>query len=126
MIHKFKHHRMAQGKLGATDKYPFTVTQTLLLHTQTDKLWGTLILGMHTSCCTITHTLNVLAVFHFRGCFLCKSAFQEQIRKRLTGPCYFKSLFTCSLCRPPNLEKNKPPYRFCATSSSLVSDSASE
>lgn len=68
MIHRFKHHRMAQGKLGATDKYPFTVTQTLLLHTQTDKLWGTLILGMHTSCCTITHTQRTCCV-SFQGLF---------------------------------------------------------
>lgn len=39
MIRRFQHHRIAQGKLGATDKYPYTVTQTLFMHTQTDKLW---------------------------------------------------------------------------------------
>ncbi len=38
MIHRFKHHRMAQGKLGATDEYPYTVMQDVQVHTQADKL----------------------------------------------------------------------------------------
>lgn len=39
MIHRFKHRRMAQGKLGAADKHPHTVTQAPWMHTKTDNLW---------------------------------------------------------------------------------------
>lgn len=37
MIHRFKHHRIAHGKLGARDKYSYMVTQMLQMHTQH---WG--------------------------------------------------------------------------------------
>lgn len=36
---------MAQGKLGATDKNPYMVTQALKVNTQTDKLTLCLISG---------------------------------------------------------------------------------
>lgn len=52
---------MAQGKLGATGKYPYTLTQTPWMHTETDKLSEPCILGMHT---------HLFAVSHFRGFFL--------------------------------------------------------
>lgn len=55
---------MAQGKLGATDKYPYMVTQMLRMHTQTDKL-GALTLS-HTCC------------FPFQRKRPLKSAFREQ------------------------------------------------
>lgn len=34
MIHRFKHHRMAQGKLGDTDTFPDMVPQMFPIHTQ--------------------------------------------------------------------------------------------
>lgn len=71
MIHRFKHHRMAQGKLGATEKYPYTVTQIPQVHTQTDKLRGTRILSIHAHMLPCKHThSDTLAVSHFRGRFL--------------------------------------------------------
>lgn len=80
MIHRFKHHRMAQGKLGATDKYSYTVTQTLRVHTQTDKLWGTRILGMHAHMLPYKHThSDTLAVSHFRDRFLWNLHFKNKL-----------------------------------------------